>query len=72
VLETAESFWKLVSKMCESTCINDETIKSNNRNRMGGETLYDGVREASATGIPTLFYRVHQFVGSGPRVVGFS
>jgi len=30
----------------------DETIESTNRNRMGGETLYNSVREASTTGIP--------------------
>jgi len=74
---------------------------------MGGETLYDSVREASATVIPLmeicnkllfaivsmihslsmthslvfpflvltvlnlLFYRLHHFIGSGPRVVAF-
>jgi len=78
-----------------------------NRNRMGGETLYDSVIEASATGIPLieicnkllfaivsmmhslssahspvfpllvltvvnlLFYRLHHFIGRGPRVVTF-
>jgi len=29
----------------------DEAKKSKNRNRMGGKTLYDSVREASVTGI---------------------
>jgi len=32
----------------------DEAIKSKNRNLMGSETLYDSVREASATGIPLI------------------
>jgi len=32
----------------------DEVIKSKNRNRMGTETLYVSVREASATGIPLI------------------
>jgi len=32
----------------------DEAIKSKNRNRMGGETLYDSVRKASTTGIPLI------------------
>jgi len=34
VLETAESFWKLVSKMCVSTLIflYDEAIKPKHRN----------------------------------------
>ena len=68
---------------------------------MRGETLYDSLREASATGIPLieicnkflfaivsvthslvfpflvltvvqlLFYRLHHFIGSGPRIVAF-
>jgi len=32
----------------------DEAIKPKNRNRMGGETLYGRVREASAIGIPLI------------------
>jgi len=32
----------------------DEAVKSKNRNGMGGETLYDSVIEASATGIPLI------------------
>ena len=32
----------------------DEAIKSKHRNRIGGKTLYDSVREASATGIPPI------------------
>jgi len=92
--------------MCEYIFY-DEAIKSKNENRMGSETLYDSVREASATGIPLiqvcnkllfaivsmnhslsmthslvfpslvltvlnpLFYKLHHFIGSGPRVVAF-
>jgi len=29
-------------------------VKSKNRNRMAGATLYDSVREASTTGIPLI------------------
>ena len=32
----------------------DEALKSKNRNRMGTETLYVSVREASATGVPLI------------------
>ena len=39
--------------MCEYIFY-DEAVKSKHRNQMGAETLYDSVREASATGIPLL------------------
>jgi len=32
----------------------DEAIKSKHRNRMGGKTQYDSVREASAPGVPLI------------------
>jgi len=53
VLETAKSFWKLVSKMCENTF--SMMKQSNLKSEIEWEAKYCTiVSEASATGIPLI------------------